>query len=131
MSKCLIAPLLVDAHVERLNDAYSQAVKNIKSQVPVGDAAQHYYAKFVTPQSQHQTAPPPAEMVNERLDHLQEVLDNIDDRLNNAISREEHMTLVEEQRKTREEVNHLLSFVRTLFQQNSAFQQPPPPPPSN
>ena len=83
------------------------------------------------PQSQHQASPPPAQMVNERLDHLQEVLDNIDDRLNNAISREEHMTLVEEQRKTREEVNHLLSFVRTLFQQNSAFQQPPPPPPSS
>ena len=124
MSKCLIAPLLVDAHVERLNDAYSQAVKNIKSQVPVGDAAQHYYAKFVTPQSQHQTAPPPAEMVNERLDHLQEVLDNIDDRLNNAISREE-------QHKTREEVNYLLSFVRSLFQKNPAFQQPPPPPPSS
>ena len=117
----------IDAPVERLNDAYFQAVKNIESQTPrkkkpskavygVGDAAQHYYVEFVTLQSQHQGAPPPAhQMVNERLDHLQEVLDQIDDGLKNAISREEHMALVEEQRKTREGVNHLPSFVRTLF----------------
>ena len=66
-------------------------------------------------------------MINDRLDHLQQVMNQIDDRLNNAISREEHMALVEEQRKTSEEVNHLLSFVRTLFQQNPTFQQSPPP----
>ena len=125
-----------------MNDAYFQAVKNIESQAlrkkkpskavyGVGDTTQHYYAEFVTPQSQHLAAPPPAQMVNERLDHLQEVLDNIDVRLNNVISREEYMALVEEQCKTREEVNHMLSFVHTLFQQNSTFQQPPPPPPSN
>ena len=69
-------------------------------------------------------------MVNERLDHLQQVMNQIDDRLNNAISRQEHMALVEEQHKTREEVKQLLSFVRTLFQQNPASQQPPPPLPS-
>ena len=79
----------IDAPVERLNDAYFQAVKNIESQTPrkkkpskavygVGDAAQHYYVEFVRTQSQHQAAPPPAQMVNERMDHLQEVLNQID-----------------------------------------------------
>ena len=103
-----------------MNDAYFKAVKTIESQAPrkkkpfkavfgVGDATQHYYAEFVTPQ---------------------QVVNQIDERLNNVISWEEHMALVEEQRKTTEEVNHLLSFVRTLFQQNSAFQQSPKPPPS-
>ena len=127
--------------VERLNDAYFQAVKTIESQAPrkkkpskivfgVGDAVQHYYVEFVMSQSQHQAAPPPAQRINERLDHLQQVMNQIDDCLNIVIFREDHMSLVEEQRKTRKEVNHLLSFVRTLFQQNSAFQQSPKPPPS-
>ena len=38
-------------------------------------------------------------MVNERLTHLQQVMNQIDDRLKNVISREEHMALVKEQRK--------------------------------
>ena len=91
--------------VERLNDAYFQAIKTIESQTPrkkklskavfdVGDVAQYYYAEFVTSQSQHQAAPSPAQMVNERSDHLQEILNQINNRLNNAISREQHMTLV-------------------------------------
>ena len=66
----LIAPLPVDAPVERLNDAYFKAVKTIESHAPkkknpskavfgVGDVSHHYYAKFVTPQYHYQSAPPP------------------------------------------------------------------------
>ena len=69
--------------------------KPFKVVFDVGDAAQHYYADVVMPQSQHQSAPPLAQMVNERLDHLQRVMNNIDERLNDVILREEHLAHVE------------------------------------
>ena len=55
--KCLIAPLLIDASVDVLNDAYVKAVINIESQAlkkksskaifGVGDVTQHCYADLV------------------------------------------------------------------------------------
>ena len=86
----------VDAPDEEINDAYFQAVNNIESQAPrkkkpsknvygVGDAVGVYYADVATPQSQYQVAPPPAQIVNERLDHLQGSIDRVEARLNQHI----------------------------------------------
>ena len=133
----LCAELPVDAPDEEINDAYFQAVKNIQSQEPtkkkssksvfgVGDAAPVYYADVAAPQSQYQAAPPPTQMVNERLDSLQQSINRVEDRLNSHISREEHDALMEEHRQLRQEVNNMHNFVRTIFVER----QPTPPLPN-
>ena len=100
--------------------------KNSKSVFGVGDAAPVYYADVVAPQSQHQAAPSPTQVMNERLDSLNQAMARVEERLNSHISREEHESLMEEHRRLREEVNNMFHFMRTVFMER----HPPPPPPN-
>ena len=63
------------------NKFYLKVVQNIESHAPkkkrpskivfgVGDVTQYYHVDLVMLQSQHQSAPHPQQMVNERFDHL-------------------------------------------------------------
>jgi len=92
----------------------------------VGDAASVYYPEVATPQSQYQAAPSPTQVMNERLDSLNQAMARVEERLNSHISREEHESLMEEHRRLREEVNNMFHFMRTVFMER----HPPPPPPN-
>ena len=122
-----------------MNDAYFQAVKHIESDEPtkkpnksvfgVGDAAAVYYADVVAPETQTQPTPPPEQFTNERLDELQRAMNQVTQSLQSNIPREEFDRLVAEHRRLSEEVQQLLSFMRTVFAERGLSQPPPPPPP--
>ncbi|CAO2814662.1 unnamed protein product [Amaranthus hypochondriacus] len=128
-----IAALPDDAHVDDLNAIYLDIVQNIESEAPkkkskkavygVGSAAQHLYTDIVAPQSQYTTTPPPQVNLDERLSQIDERIQKMEDDLSRTMKQEQINTLIEEQRKLREDVNHLLRFIATCFQKY----EPPPP----
>ena len=122
--------------MDDLNAIYLDVVQNIESEAPkkkskkavygVGSAAQHLYADIVAPQSQYTTTPPPQVNLDERLSQIDERIQRMEDDLSRTMKQEQITTLIEEQRKLREDVNHLLRFIATCFQKYE-----PPPPPSS
>lgn len=127
-----IAALPEDAHVDDLNAIYLDIVQNIESEAPkkkskkavygVGSAAQHLYTDIVAPQSQYTTTPPQVNL-DERLSQIDERIQKMEDDLSRTMKQEQINTLIEEQCKLREDVNHLLRFIATCFQKY----EPPPP----
>ena len=93
----------------------------------LGEAAETYYSDSAASQSQTQETPPPLQLVNERLDELQQSLNTVTQNMSTNISREEFERLVQEHKRLSDELNHFLGFMRGIFIERGF---PPPPPPN-